>query len=352
MGTEKKTQVLLVGDLHETTDAVINEVASVAAKEKLTVLNLGDYIDRRGADDTSHLAERMKHQMAPFENSGEKVITIQGNHDPKLAYNRALDGLKNTKDNHNTITELDQYSIVGFGGMHAQNALTDHGGSYYKEESMAKQVKTLVRKCCEPHEEQYVMLQLHEPPKGHFDKVASGYRVGNEKFRELIDNTNIGVVAAAHVHECPGVQIRVRRKNKREKDDGFNGEEKRYLRYWDVVTGAEKYPTYDFVPKDKETGKPSEDYKKYFGPIPGIKITDEGILKRGGYGTIDNSKKLTLTYNMDSYDLTLFVNPGSLCDNELDPFTGRYAVMKLSEKQMKDGKYRTIELEMRKVAKA
>ena len=348
VGASKKTELLIVGDLHETGEDAIREVAEVAVKENLTVLNLGDYIDRRGKDDNKKLAERIRKQLEIFDNRRKSII-IHGNHEPRRAYTLALKDFKNVIDNHNNITELDQYSIVGFGGSHTPEPEKKHSGSYYKDESMAKQVRTLLNKACEPYEEQYAILQLHEPAKGYLDRVPSGYRIGNGKFRDLINETNPGFVLSGHVHESPGAHIRVRRKRKRKEDDGFNVDLRRYLRYWDGTSSRAKYPTYSFVPKDGETGEHPVDYKKHFGPIPNIKITDAG-LKRGGKDRhIDNSKNVTLTYNMDEYDLTYFLNPGALCDNKREPFAGRYAVLKLSEEQKPDGKYRTIELEMRNI---
>jgi len=126
--------------------------------------------------------------------AGTKLLMIHGNHESEAALKKEVAKYPDIIWLHEKTYKLGAFEFVGFGG----------GGFHDHEPDFVTFTKTF-----QPHSKQ--ILLTHQPPiNTTLDEVSTDWHVGNQDFREFIENHQPIIALSGHIHETFGFQDLIR----------------------------------------------------------------------------------------------------------------------------------------------
>lgn len=299
---------LIISDTHEGYEQM-KEAATLAKKEKLDVINLGDYI-ADWKSEKEDLISRIEKQTAPFD--GVNVLTVPGNHDLYENVQEAIKKHPNVSNIHDSVKEFEDLAFVGFGGSEKPGDHVDKARAHYTYDEVRSSMEKNVKKALEKYKAKDIVTVLHSPVRGFMDEtyvslkdvdtsvnppihtspydghkevahVKTGKNgrqyayvfIGSKGARDVVEKNDVGFVMSGHKHSGAGLVLRIRGK----------GEEKR---------------------------------------VYGNSLED-GLYENQGVKVTKTKKSFLISYNPEDVNVTAFLNPGSL------GYDNKYAVMKVKD---------------------
>lgn len=142
------------------------------------------------AGDFTFFENHIEIMMKKLSELGTEVLLIHGNHEYDEVVKLLAKKYKNLHFIHKKAKRIDNYVFVGYGG----------GGFSLKDSEFVKTMKSL-----NLTKKEKVILMTHAPVYGTKIDVVPGYgHVGNKDYRKFIENNNIILAVAGHIHECFG----------------------------------------------------------------------------------------------------------------------------------------------------
>jgi Icc-related predicted phosphoesterase len=105
---------------------------------------------------------------------------------------------------HNTVIQLPEASIIGFGGSNA----TPFGTPFeLAEEDIERRLRDLFSMV---DSQKRVIFMSHAPPKDtNCDVIAKGLHVGSSAIRKIIEEKQPDLVLCSHIHESGGIEDKI-----------------------------------------------------------------------------------------------------------------------------------------------
>ena len=263
---EHRLHLTVCSDLHGSTSQ-LSLLADHARFEGRSVIAAGDYLQGYIADDLSDHEERVEEAVGQLDIlAGLGAYVIPGNHDHPFVYRAALtrtaDGLRDIHQATDVIG--DGFTVVGWGGMEHSDPIYENFkmGHYYAPDHIVKGMEGLLAGV-DDHKD--CVLVTHQPVRGYLSKGHVGQELGSAAMREVYDaHSDIGLVISGHSHQA-----------------GYSSDK-----------------AIDFVAKPRSKDRP---------PDPDALR----VYQMDGYDPA-HPNKVVIEYDKDQYDLTCFLNPGSL----------------------------------------
>ncbi len=190
-------KAICFADVHGDFDAVVKLEKSIAGEDLDYVFMLGDYSpgfkdEERNQADIKRILEIL---------SGYRVRAIPGNCDHRSSvdiFNREGVNL------HNTVLDLREAAIIGFGG---SNPTPFDTPFEYSEEEIGRHLNNLYSKV---EDGKKVIVMTHFPPKDtKCDVIEGGAHVGSTALKAFIEDMQPELVLCSHIHEAGGTEDRV-----------------------------------------------------------------------------------------------------------------------------------------------
>lgn len=181
-------KVLLLTDIHGNVEN-LEKIVSRASFD--TILCAGDLSDDGEFD---NYEEQLEKVLDIFDESGVLTKTVPGNMDPEETCLEHL--IKRRMNLHKKIAAFDGFEAVGFGG-----GITPFGTPF---EPSGEEIKSAVSTLFKRMNSDKRVAVIHQPPKDTELDIADGNHVGDEKVRELIEETGFNLVLTGHIHESRG----------------------------------------------------------------------------------------------------------------------------------------------------
>jgi len=184
-------KAIIVADIHGDREAVLRLRESVRDKDLDYFLLLGDYSvgfkdPQQNREDLLFLLEALK---------DFNVKAIPGNCDQQESlklldeYNASL---------HNTVIELPEAALMGFGG---SNPTPFNTPLEFSEKEIYESLRDLMAST----KKEVTILLVHFPPKDtKCDVIKNGAHVGSSSLRKIIEEHQPDLVVCSHIHESGG----------------------------------------------------------------------------------------------------------------------------------------------------
>lgn len=123
---------------------------------------------------------------------GTDVLLIHGNHEYDEVVRILAKKYKNLHFIHKKAKKIGDFVFIGYGG----------GGFSLKDAEFVKTMKKLTEGLSR---KENLILMTHAPFHGTKIDIVPGYgHVGNKDYRKFIENNNVILGLAGHIHECFG----------------------------------------------------------------------------------------------------------------------------------------------------
>ena len=188
-------KAIVIADVHGDREDLLKLANSVSDKGLDYFFLLGDYSvgfknPEENRDDIAFILDALK---------DFSVKAVPGNCDQKDSLQ--LLGEYNANF-HNTVIELPEAAVMGFGGSNP----TPFGTPFeFSEEEIYRKLKALLSST-----KKKKVLLVHFPPKDTAcDVITSGAHVGSASLRKVIEETQPALVLCSHIHESGGREDRI-----------------------------------------------------------------------------------------------------------------------------------------------
>ncbi len=263
---EHRLHLTVCSDLHGNTSK-LSMLADHARSEGRSVIAAGDYLRAYVADDLSDHEERVEEAVGQLDIlAGLGAYAIPGNHDHPSVYQEALSrttgGLRDIHQGTDVIG--DGFTVVGWGGMEHSDPIfeTFKMGHYYSPDHISNGMEALLAGVDDNKD---CVLVTHQPVRGYLSRGHVGQELGSAAIREVYDaHSDIGLVISGHSHQA-----------------GYSSDK-----------------AIDFVAKARSKDRPPDPDALRVYQVDGLDPA--------------HPNKVVIEYDKDQYDLTCFLNPGSL----------------------------------------
>lgn len=173
-------KILVFADLHD--DPGFFEVLKEKAKQAHMILGAGDY---------TLFGKRLKPILNELNLLGKPCFLIHGNHEESEDMETLVNDFDNLTFIHKKKVNYKDLEIVGYGG-DGFSKIDKNAENYFKNITL-----------------QNGIILFHGPPFNTNQDFVNGLHVGNESYRNIIEEKKPLVVICGHIHENFGVTDKI-----------------------------------------------------------------------------------------------------------------------------------------------